>query len=72
VWTRKFADDTLCGRKWRHSKGRSYTEFADVVQQIEQILIDAISTGTLDFILSIAGGRDSCPIVFALRQASKS
>jgi hypothetical protein len=43
-------------RKWRRSKGRSNAEFVDVVQQIERILIDAISAGALEFILSIAPG----------------
>lgn len=37
-----------------HSRGRSNTEFIEVVQQIERILIYAISTGTLEFILSVA------------------
>jgi hypothetical protein len=39
-----------------HSRGRSNAEFVEMVQQVERILIDAISTGTLEFMLSIAAG----------------
>jgi hypothetical protein len=39
-----------------HSRGRSNAKFVEMAQQIKRILIDAISTGTLEFILSMAPG----------------
>jgi len=39
-----------------YSRGSSNAKFVEVAHQIKRILIDAISTGTLEFILSMPPG----------------